>query len=103
LDRGRLRPAREPGRRDRLRRMHRALLRPAPPLRGPHQRRTGRPSGLSLTAQPRDVYEIPAVCRSRNALRQMITAAINDAAIVVIRRFTSGPITLRFAVKMTSG
>ena len=41
-------PARLPGPGDRLQRLHRLLLRPARPLRGPDRRRSDRPDGLSV-------------------------------------------------------
>ena len=46
--RRRLRAERLPGRRDRLRRLHRALLRRPPPFRGAGQRRADRPARLPL-------------------------------------------------------
>ena len=46
LDRGHVRPAGEPGPGDRLRRLHRPLLRAAPALRGAGQRQPRRPARL---------------------------------------------------------
>ena len=43
----------QPGRRDRLRRLHRPLLRRPPPLRGARRRRRGRPDGLPLAVRDR--------------------------------------------------
>ena len=48
LGRGQLGSERLPGRRDRLRRLHRPLLRRPPALRGPDQRRTDRSDGLPV-------------------------------------------------------
>jgi hypothetical protein len=48
-----VRPTRRAGADDRLRRLHRALLRAAPPLRGAHRRVARRPAWVSLATQGR--------------------------------------------------